>query len=562
MMEALTHFVSSMSLEHLNVLLLLGIVLFGGTAGGKLFQKLRIPQVVGYITIGILIGQSGARIIGGEVIENLSPFSSFALAIIGFMIGGELKTSVIKKYGRQFTSILLFESLTSFVVVSALTSIVGLLIFDNPGLAVSLGLLLGSISSATAPAATTDVLWENRTRGPLTTTVLGIVAMDDGVCLLLFAIVSNAAGVLIGRSTAGLGASVLHLIYEIGVAVFLGIGFGFILNRIIRNFVDDERILAFSLGTILLLIGITQSLGVNTILAAMSMGFYIVNYAPRKSEETFRLVQKFAPPIYVLFFVLVGAKLNVWSVTLLVALLALVYLAGRTGGKFLGSYLGARLSRAPAGVRRYLPFCLFSQAGVAIGLSIVAGETFAGTLGNTIILVITATTFVVQIIGPPFVKYAVGKAGEVGLNITEEDLIRNSKASEIANMDLPLIEQNTSLQNILAIFAEQDALAYPVVDSGRRLIGVLSIENLKDTFMVSELSGVLLAHDIMEPVLRTCSPDTPAAEVMKDLKQYQLDYMPVISPDMVALGMIENRNIQRFLTRRLLEIRRQSDSLD
>ena len=169
---------------HFNVILLLGIVLSLGTLGGRLFQFLKIPQVVGYIVIGILLGQSGLKLIGPDSIDNLRYFSSFALAIIGFMIGGELKISVLKKYGKQFTWILIFEALTAFIVVSCFVSLAAWFLFHDLRLAVSLGLLLGAISSATAPAATTDVLWENKTKGPLTSTVLGLVAMDDGVALL------------------------------------------------------------------------------------------------------------------------------------------------------------------------------------------------------------------------------------------------------------------------------------------------------------------------------------------------------------------------------------------
>jgi len=546
----------------LNVFLLVGIIVFFGTLGGRLFQILKIPQVVGYITVGIILGLSGIRFINTEILESLQPFNSFALGLIGFMIGGELKIGTIRRFGKQFTYILLMESLGAFILVSGFVTVVGYLLYGNLPFSVSLGLLMGAISSATAPAATTDVLWENKTKGPLTTTVLGIVAMDDGVALLLFALASSIASNLLGKSDAGVVMSLVRLIYEIGVAVVLGLIAGFALNKIIRRFNDEDKILAFSLGALLLLIGLAQVLKVDMILSAMSMGFFISNYAPKRSEETFSLVGKFTPPIYVVFFVLVGAKLNILNISVIVGILAIVFLVGRVLGKALGATLGAYLSKAPVGVRKYLPYCLLSQAGVAIGLSIVAGQTFKGSVGDVIIMVVTTTTFVVQIAGPPFVKYAVTKAGEVGLNITEEDLIKQSKARDIADRTIPSISETDSITKILKLFSERDNFYYPVVDKNEKLIGIVSIDHLKDTFIASEFSDYLLAFDIMEPVVVTCREDTEAVIVRNDLKKFDIQSIPMVDETGKVLGMIENRGLQQLFSRRIIELQSKAKSLE
>ena len=398
---------------------------------------------------------------------------------------------------------------------------------------------MGSISAATAPAATTDVLWENKTRGPLTTMILGIVAMDDAVALLLFAIASSTVGILTGQAGASFGLSIIGLIWEIGASVVLGGGLGLLLYWIIRNFVAEDKILAFSIGAILLLLGLSQVLGIDVILATMSMGFFISNFAPKRSAETFHLVEKFTPPVYILFFVMVGATLNVGGLTKVTIVMAIVYLFGRMGGKAIGSILGSILSKAPTSIRNYLPFCLFSQAGVAIGLSIVAGHTFPGVIGETIVLIITATTFIVQIIGPSAVKYAVSKGGEVGLNITAQDLIRQSKGKDIADKDIPHIKEHESLQNILNIFASRDNLYYPVVNKEDLLVGILSIENLKDTFIASELSEFLLAHDIMDNVLHTTTLETHASEIYNIFESSHVASIPVVDKNGKVEGMIE-----------------------
>ncbi|MBN2657722.1 MAG: cation:proton antiporter [Spirochaetales bacterium] len=550
------------NIHSINIILLLGVVLFGGTLTGRLFQKWKIPQVVGYIGLGVILGQTGLNIINSEIIGNLRPFSTFALGLIGFMIGGELKIQTIRKFGKQFISILLFESLSAFFVVFILITATAYFFFKDMRIAISLGLLMGAISSATAPAATTDVLWENKTRGPLTTMILGIVAMDDAVSLLLFAVATSVAGILSGQDGGSLLASLGGLAWEIGLSVALGVGLGFLLYIIIRGFVDEDKILAFSIGAILLLIGLAQSLAVDVILATMAMGFFISNFAPRRSKETFHLVEKFTPPVYVLFFVMVGATLNVKGLTVVTVTMAGIYLVGRMGGKTVGSILGSLMSKAPKTVRKYLPLCLFSQAGVAIGLSIVAGQTFPGVIGDTIVLVVTATTFVVQIIGPASVKFAVSKAGEVGLNITEQDLIRQSKGSDLADRDIPVIREGDNLRSILNIFAQRDNLYYPVADKENRLMGILSIEKLKDTFIASDLSDYLLAHDIMDKVTYTSHMDTEAADIYSIFQKSHVASIPVVDKGGKVEGMIEYRRMQQHLSRRLSELKEKARRME
>ena len=275
------------SMFDVNIVLFLGIILFGGAVGGRLFQKLKVPQVVGYIIIGTVLGQSGLKFIGLDMIKTLQPVSTVALSLIGFSIGGELKIAELKKRGKQFVSILFLEAFAAFLVVSALVIGLVYLLTGNLNTAIELGIVLGSISSATAPAATTDVLWENRTRGPLTSTVLGIVAMDDAVALLLFAFAVSIASTLIGgggAETPALSAELLGLLWEIGGAIIAGALIALILSKLIKGFVNEERILAFSIGAIMLLSGLAKALDLDMILAAMSMGFFISNFAPRKAD--------------------------------------------------------------------------------------------------------------------------------------------------------------------------------------------------------------------------------------------------------------------------------------
>lgn len=540
----------------MNILILLGLALFGGTIGGRLFQKIRIPQVVGYIIVGILIGQTGARIVDEHTVKVFQPFNYFALGLIGFMIGGELKKETFLKYGKQFMYILFCEGIAAFLLVSLLVGIVGSFFLDNTSLAWALGLLLGAIASATAPAATTSVLWEYKTRGPLTSIILGIVAMDDGLALLLFAIASSVAGSLIGNINSGILNTFLHPIYEICGSIFIGVLSGLILSKILKRYSEQERILAFSIGTVLLVLGIALLINVDILLAAMALGVTVVNNTPRKSKEMFRVIGGFTPPIYVLFFVLVGAKLNLSYMSLFIILLSGIYLIGRTIGKMFGSNFGARISGAPKIVQKYLPLCLFSQAGVAIGLSILASQRFPSEIGDAIVIIIIFTVFILEIGGPPFIKIAVTKAGEVGLNITEEDLIRKSKVKDIMDKDPALIYEKMSLSEILEIFSHNPNLYYAVVNDDKYLVGIISIYDIKNTFMVSGLDDFLLAYDIMEPVIAVTMPESPMTEAKELITKNNLECLPVVAEQNKVVGFLESRAIQRLISRKITELKK------
>jgi len=536
MSEYLSYLISKVSLLHINILLLLGLALFGGIVGGRLFEKLRIPQVVGYIIIGIIIGQSGLKIVDNNVIQTLKPLNYFALGLIGFMVGGELKREAFKKYGKNFTYILLCEGIAPFVLVTVFIGLIGTLLFGAVPFVWALAFLLGAIASATDPATTTSVLKEYRTRGPLTTNLLGIVALDDGLALLLFALASSIAGVLTGDDGGGIFYAIVHPFYEIGGAVFLGIVSGLALNKILAKYGEGDRVLAFSIGMVLFVTGLSLAANVSMLLAAMTLGITVVNFRPHKSKDAFHLVEGFTPPIYVLFFVLVGARLELGHITFPILILIISYLVFGLTGKMIGAKIGAYISKAPSVIKEYLPFALFSQAGIAIGLSILAAQHFPGGIGNTLIVVIAATTFVTQILGPPFTKYAVTKAGEVGLNVNP-----------------PLIYENMPLSDIFRIFSGNENLYYPVVNRDRRLQGIITVEGIKQTVLERDVGGLFLAHDLMQPVMARISKDAPTSDVKEALNRYDIDYLPVVDNEGLLEGFIERKNLNKFISTKLFE---------
>ena len=568
LLPAIFHFTK---IQATQLVLLFGIILFAGAVGGWLFQKLKIPQVVGYIVMGILIGSSGFHILEPAVITALDPISTVALSLIGFLIGGELKLNVIKKYGKQFISILLFEAITPAIVVGGVVTLVVWLFTKDIAHAVSLGLVLGAICSATAPAATTDVLAEYRTRGPLTTTVYGIVAMDDAVALVLYTIASTIVTPIIGGNALGFWPQLLNIMRDIFGSLLIGGAFGFLLSIITRHLLNKEgRILTFALGCLFLSTGVCEILNFDNILAAMSLGFVMVNFAPAKTRAVFPLVDKYTPPIYVLFFVLVGAKLNIWIITPFLGLIALLYVFGRTLGKSIGSSFGAWLTKAPKTVQKYLPYCLLSQAGVAIGLSIAAGNDFANSIGPEILLIITATTFIVQLAGPVFVKIGVTKAGECGLNVTVDDIKKNSRVTDvmwgkekICNYDSPAIVSETeSLFTILNSFSRNQNLNYAVKNSQGKLVGVISLEHLKEVMQIGDFAESMLAMDIMDPAKITVKPSTTLPDAYTLFEENDIDAMAIVDTDGEAVGILEKTTVDHYLHTRIIELNRKLDELE
>ena len=563
-MAELLNGILAQGIQHLNVILVVGIAVFGGTIGAHLFQKLRIPQVVGYIIIGLIIGESFLNLIGRDTVENLHSFSLFALGIIAFMIGGELRLDVFKKYGKQFFFILCSEGIAAFLLVGLGTYLVAWHFTNNLQTSIALGLVLGSIASATAPAATVTVLWEYKTRGPLTTTILAIVALDDGLALLLYGFASSIAAVLTGQGQTTMWSAVLIPVYEILGSIVLGVLTGILLSFVVKLIKEYDKALTFTIASVLLVIGLSVALRLNSILAAMALGVTIANF-PRigKKRSTFELVEKFAPPIYVLFFVLAGAHLRLAEITGWMLAMVLAYLICRTAGKLLGSWFGAKMSGATDVVRKYLGLCLLSQAGVAIGLAIISSQIFPGQIGHTIIMVVMTTTFVVEIAGPIFVKHGVKRAGEIGLNITEEDLMRTYNVADVMDKQLPIISGAASLAEITRIFGNTDSFYYPVVDDKKNLIGAITIDGIRNTLATSEANDWLVAFDIMGPVITKTTPEVPLGQAFEKIRKLDIEYLSVVaaSDDDTFLGVLNYRAVRRRLSAEILERQRKADSM-
>ena len=546
----------------MNVVLLFALVILFGTFGARLFQKLHIPQVVGCIVVGIILGDV-TGIITPQIIDSLKPFTMFALGLIGFMIGSELRGDVFKKYGKQFFIILFSQGMGVFLLVAVGTSTVMWLIKADIFTSIAVGLVLGAIASATAPAATVNVLWEFKTRGPLTAAVLAIVALDDALALLLYRGAATGAKALCGTGDDSVLTTIFLLLAEIVGAIVLGFLVAVLLYYLLKFVKADDKILEFTIGCLLLVVGVSMIPRIGPILPAMTLGITVANLMPRRSKGTFKLVEKFSPPIYVSFFVLAGAHMEFGRVAPWMVVMIVVFTLCRVAGKVLGSWFGARYSHAPAVVRKYLGICLLPQAGVAIGLAILAGEQFGAEIGHTIIIVVMTATFLMEIFGPMLVKVGVKKAGEVGMNVTEEDLIKSYTVKDVMDSEPTSIGEDVPLDEILKVFSSTENVYYPVIDSKSQIVGVITVADIKEMFANRDVAGWLLACDVAEPVLDRTMRDTPLEEAMEHMGRYGLENLPVVADgdgDRLV-GVLDYRKAMRRISAEVLHRRKRADEM-
>jgi Kef-type K+ transport system membrane component KefB len=548
------------TVHYLNPVLLFGLIVLAGTLAAMLVHRIGVPQVVGCIIVGVILGNL-LGLITQQTIHALRPFTMFTLGIIGFMIGGELRAETLREYKKQFFIILLSQGIGTFILVAIGTSTVAWLITEKPLTSIAMGLLFGAIASATAPASTANVLWEYKTRGPLTTAVHAIVALNDALALLLYRVCATAAQAV---TKTELQAGTLVLLGEIVAGVALGFVTAVALHWLLKLARSEDRILECALACLMVVVGMSMIRGLDPILPAMTLGITMTNLSPRRSKGTFELVKKFSAPIYIAFFVLAGAHIEFAKISWPIAAIAATYIVFRVLGKVSGSWLGATVSRASAVVRRYLGICLLPQAGVAIGLAILCSQQFQGRLeqfGKIIVMVVMTEAFIVEIIGPILVKFGMKKAGEVGLNITEEDLIETYLVGDVMDTRATTIPFDMSLGDILESFSSTDATYYPVVDAQLRVVGKITIDGIKQMLANQDVVGWLLACDIAEPILDKTTPEMPLSEAFEVLRENDFQEIPVTAAadDDRLLGVLDYRATHRKLTAEVLRRRKTAD---
>ncbi|HBG16382.1 MAG TPA: hypothetical protein DDW93_06335 [Firmicutes bacterium] len=281
-------------------------------------------------------------------------------------------------------------------------------IFRQP---VAFSLVLGAIAAATAPAATIMVVRQYKAKGPLVSTLLPVVAMDDAVAIIVFGFSTAAAQAIISTGIDGsIGILIFRSLREIVLALFIGFLVGLFLSYFSRKAKGEEELLSLTIASLFLTIGISYFLKVSPLLSCMMVGATVSNLAYNKNR-LFSIVDRFTPPIFLAFFTLAGVELK-FDILHQVGLIGAGYVVFRVIGKMLGAYLGAKITDAPAVVQKYLGLALIPQAGVAIGLSMITEQIIPG-MGAVIRTIILSATVIYELVGPVAAKIALKKAGEI-----------------------------------------------------------------------------------------------------------------------------------------------------
>jgi len=397
------------SSSEMNILMVIGISIVFGFIGGFLSKKVKVPEVVGMILTGVLLGESILGFITNVFINGTKPLVDLALAFIGMGIGTELKLDAMKNLKKSIFAILFLESFGAFTLVA-----LGVFILTHE---LYIALIFGALAISTAPAATADVLWEYEAKGDLTTTIFSIIALDDIVAIIVYAFAfSYAESVIVSEQTFLLKILLDSLIHIFG-SIILGAIVGVILIFLSRKIESVNKLVGIIFIGVLTSSGVAETMGFSLILTNVIAGIIITNFS-KISEEIFVTVREIVHPLIVLFFVLIGSMLKL-ELVFHMGLIGIIYLIMRFAGKFSGATLGGYVSNSSTGVKKYLGLCLLSQAGVAVGLAtslyynLITLNGVGPHLGTLILNTIISTTLIVQILGPPLIKYAVTKSGEV-----------------------------------------------------------------------------------------------------------------------------------------------------
>ncbi len=408
----------------METFIVLSVALLAGLALSRLAKLVQLPAVTAYLVAGIIIGPYllGALNITGlgfnsmEHVEKYSLISDAALGFIAFSIGNEFRLSQLKKTGRQATIIGIFQAVVATVIVDI--ALIALHFAMPDKLSLPAAITLGAIAAATAPAATLMVVKQYNAKCPLTDILLPIVALDDAVGLVLFAISLGVAKALISGSVDVLSIIVEPLL-EVVLSLVLGTIMGFAFNFFEKFFHSRSKRLSVSVAFVFLTVGISMMkfevfgihIAFSSLLTCMMLGTMFCNICSF-SEELMERVDRWTAPLFVLFFVISGAELELsvftdWAIVLI----GLVYIITRSSGKYIGSFVSAKATGCDSNIIKYLGITLLPQAGVSLGMAIKAQAL--GADGKIVANITLFAVLIYEIVGPLLTKISLQKAGEI-----------------------------------------------------------------------------------------------------------------------------------------------------
>ncbi len=408
----------------MEILLALSVALFAGLMLSRVAKLVQLPAVTAYLVAGILIGPyllgavgiKGLGFTSMEEIDSFGIISDVALGFIAFSIGNEFRMSELKHIGKQATVIGILQAVAATVLVDI--ALIGIHFIIPDKFPLPAAIILGAVASATAPAATLMVVRQYKAKGPVTNILLPIVALDDAVGLVLFAVSFGVAKAL-HMGNADLVSVIVEPILEVVLSVALGAVMGYIFTFFERFFHSRSKRLAMSVTFVLMTVALSMvefhigrvHIAFSSLLACMMLGTIFCNICDF-SEELMDRLDRWTAPLFILFFVISGAELEL-SVfkDYMIVLIGIVYIVVRCIGKYFGASFSARLTKCDPNIIKYLGITLFPQAGVALGMAIKA-QTL-GEPGEIVANITLFSVLVYELLGPFLTKIALQKAGEI-----------------------------------------------------------------------------------------------------------------------------------------------------
>jgi Kef-type K+ transport system membrane component KefB len=419
-----------------SIFLSLSIALIAGLLLSRLAKKVKLPAVTAYLIAGVVVGpfvlgQIGIPGIGitSDQIKMFSIISDLALGFIAFSMGNEFRLSQLKKIGKQATFIGIFQALFTTLVVDAL--LIGLHFAIPETFSLQAAIVLGAVATATAPAATLMVVKQYKAKGPVTDVLLPVVAIDDAVGLVVFAISFGIART-ISSGAINAASIILEPLLEVVLSLGLGLIMGLLFTLCERYFHSRSKRMAVSVTFVMMTVAISSMsfhvgsihIGFSSLLACMMLGTVFCNIC-EVSEELMERADRWVTPILILFFVISGAELELSVFAdIMVVIIGVIYIISRSLGKYFGSNISSKISKSDPNIIKYLGITLLPQAGVALGMAMKAMEL--GPEGAIVRNITLFAVLIYEIVGPFLTKVALTKAGDIdtegGKSAREEHL--------------------------------------------------------------------------------------------------------------------------------------------
>ena len=406
-----------------SIFLSLSVALLAGLLLSRLAKKVQLPAVTAYLVAGVLIGPFVLGKIGipglgitSNQIEGFGLISDLALGFIAFSMGSEFRIAQLKKIGKQATFIGVFQALFTTLVVDAALIVLHLIIPET--FTLESAIVLGAVATATAPAATLMVVKQYKAKGPVTDILLPVVALDDAVGLVVFAISFGIARSL-GAGSINAMSVILEPILEVVLSLALGFVMGLLFTLCEKYFHSRSKRMAVSVTFVMMTVALssmsfdigTVHIGFSSLLACMMLGTVFCNIC-EVSEELMERADRWTTPILILFFVISGAELELSVFAdIMVVVIGAVYIISRSLGKYFGAGISAKTAKCNPNVVKYLGITLLPQAGVALGMAIKAIEL--GPEGAIVRNITLFAVLIYEIVGPFLTKVALTKAGDI-----------------------------------------------------------------------------------------------------------------------------------------------------